>query len=83
MTELTTLDRLKVFRATGAAVTLEPEAVHDLIAMLEEREQVLETIDKIDAIMDGVRADARVLLSLIAVTVIILLGGFVGLWMAA
>ena len=83
MTELTTLDRLKVFRATGAAVTLEPEAVHDLIAMLEEREQVLATIDKIDALVAGVRADARVLLSLIAVTVIILLGGLVGLWVAA
>ena len=83
MTDLTTLEYLKECRAAGSELTLGPEAVHDLIAMLEEREQVLETIDKIDAIMDGVRADARVLLSLIAVTVIILLGGFVGLWMAA
>lgn len=83
MTDLTTLEYLKECRAAGSELTLGPEAVHDLIAMLEEREQVLETIDKIDAIVAGVRAEARFLRGLIVVSAIILLGGFVGLWMAA
>ena len=83
MTDLTTLDRLKVCRATGSSVTFGPEAVNELIAMLEEREQVLATIDKIDALVAGVRAEARFLRGLIVVSAIILLGGFVGLWMAA
>ena len=59
------------------------QKMKEIMAMLEEREQVLETIDKIDAIVAGVRAEARFLRGLIVVSAIILLGGFVGLWVAA
>ena len=83
MTELTTLDRLKVCRATGAAITLEPEAVHELIAMIEERDLVQAEVRVMEFLTGVAEREARFLRGLVVVTALILLGGFVGLWMAA
>ena len=56
MTDLTTLDRLKVCRATGSSVTFGPEGVNDLIALFEAHRKARDALRRLEASLADLRA---------------------------
>jgi len=83
MTELTTLDRLKACRDIGCDVMFLHKDLDGLIAMFEGYEKAMTAERGFKEATKAAKTEARFLRGLIVVSAIILLGGFVGLWMAA